>query len=178
MQSLEGTPRLQRHYTEEEARRSIRAYVTTLLGSLRCRTDVQVAGGKGMLLRYVTSHVTKMHDASTSKGLRHLDESTMPPNIRHFVQAVHLCPDRWGSCDQIRSQFEHKGHRSIFLTTIVAFVLSLHDILHLWCLQVVDGRIGCLHAQPVDQLYPLLPHQEAMFNDVVDSLAQRRRFLD
>lgn len=102
----------------------------------------------------------------------------MPPNIRHFLQAVHLCPDRWGSCDQIRSQFEHKGHNSIFLTTIVAFVLSLHDILHLWCMQEVDGRIGCLHAQPVDQLYPLLPHQEAMFNDVVDSLAQRRRFLD
>lgn len=102
----------------------------------------------------------------------------MLPNIRHFIQAVHLCPDRWGSCDQIRSQFEHKGHRSIFLTTIKAFVLSLHDILHLWCLQVVDGRIGCLHTQPVDQLYPLLPHQEAMFNDVVDSLAQRQRFLD
>ena len=96
----------------------------------------------------------------------------MLPNIRHFVQAVHLCPDRWGSCDQIRSQFEHKGHCSSFLTTIVAFVLSLHDILHLWCLQVVDGRIGCLHVKPVDQLYPLLPHQEAMFNDVVDSLAQ------
>lgn len=75
MQSLEGTPRLQLHYTEEEARHSIRAYVTTLLGSLRCRTDVQVAGGKGMLLRYVTSHVTKMHDASTSEGLYSSDVS-------------------------------------------------------------------------------------------------------
>ena len=75
VQSLEGTPRLQLHYTEEEACRSIRAYVTTLLGSLRCRTDVQVAGRKGMLLRYVTSHVTKMHDASTSKGLYSSDVS-------------------------------------------------------------------------------------------------------
>ena len=75
VQSLEGTSCPKLHYTEEEARRSIRAYVTTLLGSLRCRTDVQVAGGKGMLLRYVTSHVTKMHDASTSKGLYSSDVS-------------------------------------------------------------------------------------------------------
>ena len=75
VQSLEGNSRLQLHYTEEEARRSIRAYVTTLLGSLRCRTNVQVAGGKGMLLRYVTSHVTKMHVASTSKGLYSSDVS-------------------------------------------------------------------------------------------------------
>lgn len=78
VQSLEGTSRLQLHYTEEEAHRSIRAYVTTLLGSPRCRMDVQVAGGEGMLLRYVTSHVTKMHDASTSEGLYSSDKKWIP----------------------------------------------------------------------------------------------------
>ena len=64
-----GNTSLQFHYTEDDAQRNIRGYVTTLLGSLRCRTDVQVADGKAMLLKYVSSYVTKMHESATSEGL-------------------------------------------------------------------------------------------------------------
>ena len=48
---------------------NIHAYITMLLGALRCRTDVQVANGKAMLLKYVSSYVTKMHDAANNEGL-------------------------------------------------------------------------------------------------------------
>ena len=58
-----GNTSLQFHYTEDDAQRNIGAYVTTLLGSLRCHTDVQVADGKAMLLKYVSSYVTKMHES-------------------------------------------------------------------------------------------------------------------
>ena len=51
------------------ASRNLCAYITTLLGVLRCRTDVQLADGKGMLLKYVSSYVTKMHKAATVEGL-------------------------------------------------------------------------------------------------------------
>ena len=63
-----GNSSLEFHYTED-AQRNIRAYITTLLGSLKCRTDVQLADGKAMLLKYVSSYVTKMHDSATSEGL-------------------------------------------------------------------------------------------------------------
>ena len=64
-----GNTSLQFHYTEDNAQRNIRGYVTTLLGSLRCHTDMQVADGKAMLLKYVSSYVTKMHESATSEGL-------------------------------------------------------------------------------------------------------------
>ena len=69
VQSPEVVTSLQLHVTEEEAQRNIRAYITTLVGSLLCRTGVQVADGKAMLLKYVTSYVTKMHEACSSEGL-------------------------------------------------------------------------------------------------------------
>ena len=49
--------RLVFHNNEEDAQRNIRAYVTSLLGALRCRTDVQSTDGKGMVLKYVSSCV-------------------------------------------------------------------------------------------------------------------------
>ena len=64
-----GNTTLEFHYTEDDAQRNIQAYITTLLGSLKCRTDVQLADGKAMLLKYVSSYVTKMHDSVTSEGL-------------------------------------------------------------------------------------------------------------
>ena len=64
-----GRHTLQFQHTEDDAERHIRAYVTTLLGSLHCRTDVQLADGKALLLKYVSSYVTKMHESATSEGL-------------------------------------------------------------------------------------------------------------
>ena len=69
VQGPNGRDLLEFLYTEEDARRNIRAYVTTLLGSLRCRTDVQLADGKAILLKYVSSYVTKMHETTPSEGL-------------------------------------------------------------------------------------------------------------
>ena len=71
----DGTSTLRFHYGEEESQRNLRAYVSTLLGALRCRTDVQVADGRGMLLKYVSSYVTKMHESATSEGLHCTDVS-------------------------------------------------------------------------------------------------------
>ena len=65
----DGRQHLQFHYTPEDASRNLRAYVSSLLGALRCRTDVQLADGKAMLLKYVLLYVTKMHEAATVEGL-------------------------------------------------------------------------------------------------------------
>ena len=295
---------LEFHYTEEEERRNLRVYITTLLGSLKCRTDIQVADGKAILLKYVTSYVTKMHEACSSEGLysedvtayqaansflrtvrplalemifqlssikpawtnkmakqfrlpypeqemenevyrhyltieppkenmsllkwlskhtivrnrvktmednkylvgvkfvsifnpvffhqhllvhqphlhpnelRHLEEETMQASIHHFAQALTLQPEKWTTPEQIRSQLEAESHGSSFVTTIVAYVLALHDIFHLWRLRVVDGRIGTLQALSIQQLYPLSPHQTAILQDVIKSVEARQIFLE
>ena len=67
--TADGRTHLQFHYTPEDTSRNLHAYVRTLLGALRCRTDVQLADGKGMLLKYVSSYVTKMHKAAMVEGL-------------------------------------------------------------------------------------------------------------
>ena len=89
-----------------------------------------------------------------------------------------LQPDKWTNPEQIRSQFEEEGHRSSFLTTIVANVLALHDILHLWRLRVVDGRIGTLQSISIQQLYLLSPYQSAILQDIIKSVEERQSFLD
>ena len=65
---LENTT-IQFLHTQDDADRHIRAYITTLLGCLQYHTDVQLADGKALLLKYVNSYVTKMHESATSEGL-------------------------------------------------------------------------------------------------------------
>ena len=55
--------------------------------------------------------------------------------------------------------------------------MALHDIHFLWQRRVVDSRIGCLHSASLERLYPLSPYQTAIYQDIVDSLAKRQRFL-
>ena len=268
-----GNTTLQFQHTEDDAERHIRAYITTMLESLHCHTDVQLADGKTLLLKYVSSYVTKMHESATSEGLycnditgyqaansflrtvkplepemvfqlsnvkvcwsdkmtlvfrppfpdqtttnrayqmylqcpaaeahqtllqclrchrtsgskpkphdvdkvlvgvkfvslfnpiyfyqhltmhfphvsptqlRHPEEDTMPPSIRFFAQAIALAPDHWGTAEQITSLFSKEGHKDYFLNTLVSYVMSLHDILHLWTVRAVDGA-SHLHVYP------------------------------
>ena len=102
----------------------------------------------------------------------------MPPAIQHFAQALSLMPDCWSRPEQIRQQFDHEGHKTSFMTTLVSYVMALHDIHNLWQRRIVDARIGCLQARSVDRLYPLSPLQRAIYQDIIDSLAQRQTFLD
>ena len=102
----------------------------------------------------------------------------MPNAIKHFSQAVALCPDNWTTSEQILQHFDHEGHRNTFLNTLVAFIMALHDILYLWKKRVLDGTIGSLHTPSIERLYPLSPFQTAIFRDIMNSLGQRQSFLN
>ena len=279
-----GNTSLQFHYTEDDAQRNIGAYVTTLLGSLRCRTDVQVADGKAMLLKYVSSYVTKMHESflrtvrplepemvfqlsnikvcwtdktmvlfrppfpdqtSTHKvynmylqrlcgeddqsllewlrchqtsgskpktygedrvlvgvkyvsvfnpifffqhltmhyphrlvqQLQHPHASTMPSSIAYFAQSAAVTPDSWNSSDSITAFFK-EGHKDYFINTIVSYVHSLYDILHLWEIGVLSADISDASCISVERLYPLSPHQTAILRDITTALQARQTTLD
>ena len=272
-----GNTTLQFQYTEYDAQRKIRAYITTLLGSLKCRTDVQLADGKAMLLKYVSSYVTKMHESATSEGLyckdvtgyqaahsflrtvtplepemvfqlsnikvcwtdkmtilfrppfpdqttthkiyiylqspraekdqsllhwlrchqtssskakpygedrvlvgvkyvsvfnpiffyqhltmhhphRHVEDlhhpeaSTMPSTIAYFAQCAVLTPESWNTSEAITAFFENEGHKDYFINTIVSYVHSLYDILHLWRIGVVTSDITDVSSICVERL--------------------------
>lgn len=57
------------HHSEDDFRRNLRAYITTLLGSLHCRTDIQCTDGPGMLLKYVSSYESKWEEHATNESL-------------------------------------------------------------------------------------------------------------
>ena len=123
-------------------------------------------------------HLLVHHPHCDPCHLSHVEESSMPSAIQYFSQAVTLHPQNWTTADQILEQFQHKGHLSSFLTKLVAYMMAPHDILYLWRQRVVDRRIGCLQTRSIERLYPLSPFQMAIYRDIVDSLAQRQRFLD
>ena len=93
----------------------------------------------------------------------------MPPAIQHFAQAISLMRDCWSRPEQIRQQFDHEGHKTSFMTTLVSNVMALHNIHNLWQCRIVDARIGCLQARSVECLYPLSLLQRAIYQDIVDT---------
>ena len=295
-----GHHTLEFQYTEDDADRHIRAYITTILGSLHCRSDVQLADGKAMLLKYVTSYVTKMHESATSEGLycsditgyqaahsflrtvtplepemvfqlsnikvcwtdkftvlfrppfpgqtaahktyqmylqrpqaeenetllhwlrchqtsgskakpyaddrvlvgvkyvsvfnpvffyqhltmnwphrdvqalTHAQAETMPETIRYFSQCIALTPDFWETAASITSYFEKEGHKDYFINTIVSYVQSLHDILHLWRIRVVSNAVTDVSSLSMESLYPLSPLQSAILADITTCLSSRQ----
>ena len=93
----------------------------------------------------------------------------MPEGIKFFSQAEVLQPDNWSTGEQIRTQYQ-------FLTTIVAYVMALHNVLHLWRIRVVDSNVSILNSISIERVYPLSPFQCTIFQDVLVSLQKRKEF--
>ena len=103
--------------------------------------------------------------------LRHAEEDMMPETIKHFSQCVALIPQFWDTADTITSHFEHEGHKAYFINTIVSYVQSLHDILHLWRIRVVTNQVADLSSLSLQSLYPRSPHQSAILADITAALS-------
>ena len=50
------------------------------------------------------------------------------------------------------AQVKQEGHKEYFLDTIVAYIISLHDVLYLWRIRVVDGQVSDLLSISMDHL--------------------------
>ena len=159
----------------------LRNHTTTANKAKTLDKDKYLVGVKFVSIFYPVfffQHLLMHHPHRDPQDLCHCDEATMPFSIRHFSQAVILGPDKWTTGSQITSQFDHEAHRQSFITTIVAYVIALHDIMYLWTIRVVDHNVGSLHSLSVESLYPLSPYQKAIFQDIVSCLSKRQRFLD
>ena len=111
-------------------------------------------------------HLTMHHPHRHVEDLHHPQASTMPCSIAYFAQSAAITPESWNTSDAITTFFEKEGHKDYFINTIVSYVHSLYDILHLWRIGVVSADITDASSISVERLYPLLPHQTAIFTDI------------
>lgn len=79
----------------EEFALKLRAYIATVVPALECRMDYQTTDGLAMLLRYVTSYVTKSHDSNNLDGLYSYKLAGHQAAIRYLLRNNPAEPEMW-----------------------------------------------------------------------------------
>ena len=74
---------------------NLRAYIDTLLPSLKCRVDYQTTDGVAMLLKYVTPYVTKCHDANTVDALYSYHINGRQVAVRYLMSDMPAEPEMY-----------------------------------------------------------------------------------
>ena len=82
--------------------------------------------------------------------------------MEYFTQAVDKQPHVWNSEETVGEHFKCEGHRRHFVTTVVSHIQSLHDILRLWRMRLVDCSLHCPARHVNEDLYPLSPQQQSI----------------
>ena len=118
------------------------------------------------------------HPHRKVQDLHHPDASTMPSTVAYFAQSAAVTPKCWNTSDAITAFFEKEGHKDYFINTIVSYIHSLYDILHLWRIGVVTADNTDAPSISVERLYPLSPLQNAIFTDIIAALSARQSTLD
>jgi hypothetical protein len=89
-----GAKLLRLHHTAEDHRRGIRAYLSDVLGALKCHMDVVASDGRGMILRYVAGYVPKFSDSFAQEWLT--DDASGYAIARRVLRDYHpLEPEMW-----------------------------------------------------------------------------------
>lgn len=74
---------------------NLRAYISTLLPTLKCSMDYQTTDGVAMLLRYVSSYVTKFHDDIPIDSLYSYKLQGRQAAIRYLISNQPTEPEMW-----------------------------------------------------------------------------------
>jgi hypothetical protein len=74
---------------------NLRAYISTVLPTLHCSMDFQTTDGRGMLLKYVTSYVTKNKDGIDKDSLYSYHVSGGQAAIRYVMDMKPAEPEMW-----------------------------------------------------------------------------------
>ena len=83
---------LKLHHPANAFALNLLAYISSVLPSLKCRMDVQTSDGHGMLLRYVTSYVSKWQD---SDSLYSVHVGPYQAAYKHLICMKPLEPEMW-----------------------------------------------------------------------------------
>ena len=90
------------YHSREAFVTGLRGYIATLLPMLKCRMDVQISDRKQMLLRYVTSYVSKWQDSFTTTGMYNTCLTPCQAAMTH-LKDLHPCePEMWMTFPSIK----------------------------------------------------------------------------
>ncbi len=90
-----GTETLKISHPAEAFAQNIRGYITTILPTLQCRMDVQSSDGHGLVLKYVSSYVSKTHGSFHSDCLYTVHTTPYQAAFRHLKEMTPLEPEMW-----------------------------------------------------------------------------------
>ncbi|EDO31603.1 predicted protein [Nematostella vectensis] len=88
-----GEEMLSLYHPNDAFSQNLRAYISTILPFLKCKMDVQVSDKKSMVLRYVTSYISKFHDQQTSESLYSRYVTPAMAGFRHVSDLKPLEPE-------------------------------------------------------------------------------------
>ena len=83
-QSTEGVTTLSLYHPHEAFALNLRSYISTVIPTLQYRMDFQTADGRSMLLKYVTSYVSKWKDAYSNDALYSTHTTPYQAAYRHL----------------------------------------------------------------------------------------------
>ena len=113
----QGTPTLSLYHPADAFELNLRGYISSLLPSLKCRMDVQSSDGKGMILKYVASYVSKWHDAYANDALFSLHVGPYQAAYRHLRALRPLEPEMWMSLSSQKIAWTNSRTKSITVPT-------------------------------------------------------------
>ena len=103
---------------------NLRAYISTVLPTLECSMDFQTTDNRAMLLRYVTSYVTKWQNGITSDSLYSYNISGGQAAVRYVMEMKPAEPEMWLSLSSTKiSWFSSRTKRY----TVPSFDTVLDD---------------------------------------------------
>ena len=79
----------------EEFALNLRAYIATIMPALKCRMDYQTTDGVAMLLRYVTSYVSKSQDATEIDSMYSYELQGRQAAVHYLMQNTPAEPEMW-----------------------------------------------------------------------------------
>ena len=82
-------------YPAEEFALNLRAYIATILPALKCRMDYQTTDGVAVLLRYVTSYVSKSQDSTQIDSMYSYELQGRQAAVRYLMQNTPAEPEMW-----------------------------------------------------------------------------------
>ena len=116
--SVRETQVVKLHHFAKAFALNLRAYISSLIPSLKCRMDVQTSDGHGMLLRYVTSYVSKWQDSFETGSLYSIHVGPYQAAYKHLICMKPLEPEMWLSLSSTKMSWTPSRRKKLRFPTI------------------------------------------------------------
>ena len=114
----------------------------------------------------------------STEELKHEKHDDLPVGIKHFAAAFSLRPELWTNETPIREHFSLMGNKDEYVDTLIAYVKSKRDFLHLWQHRIIDGLSDLSLLPDLNVVSDFSPEQLRVHSLVEKFLSQRQEFYD